>query len=354
MTHDTQPVTADDWFARGNAHLTRGEFEMALDCFEQFRLERPADPGAYNNLGATLLRMERFPQALERYRQAEALDPDNADSHHNLGWVLEQMHRLEEAVVCYRRAVQLRPEVDGSYNNMANCLQSLGRFDEAHEAYRRAIEIAPHSMVYYRNFVQSMHMTLDDPCFVAMQKLAQQVDTLTPDNQAQLHFAMGHALTDLGQNDLSFEHLLKGNAIHRKRIVYDEAMTLDLFGHMPQLLSADVLKAKRGMGDPSASPVFIVGMPRSGSTLIEQILASHPQVFGAGERPDFGKALVSALARAKPPRASSASTPCSTPRRRNWHRSARTTCAGLAWRCRMHHAISGSPTSIRSISSTLA
>jgi tetratricopeptide (TPR) repeat protein len=299
MTHDTQPATADDWFARGNACAERGEFKQALDCFEKVRLERPADPAVYNNLGSTLVRMERFPEALERYRQALVLDPNNVDIHHNLGWVLEQMHRLDEAVLSYRQAVRVGTLVDGSYNNMANCLQSLGRFDEAHEAYRRAIEIAPQSMMYYRNFVQSRRMTLDDPCFVAMQKLAQHVEAMTPDNQAQLHFAMGHALSDLGQHDRSFEHLLKANTMYRRGIHYKEAMTLGLFGHMPQLLNADVLKAKRGLGDPAGSPVFIVGMPRSGSTLIEQILASHPQIFGAGERPDFGKALVTALARSE-------------------------------------------------------
>ena len=69
MTHDTQPATADDWFARGNACAERGEFETALACFEKVRLARPADPGVYNNLGSTLVRMERFPEALERYRQ---------------------------------------------------------------------------------------------------------------------------------------------------------------------------------------------------------------------------------------------------------------------------------------------
>jgi Flp pilus assembly protein TadD len=299
MTHDTQPASADDWFARGNACAGRGEFQNALDCFEQVRLARPADPGVYNNLGSTLVRMERLPEALQRYREAQALDPDSAGIHHNLGWILEQMHRLEEAVLSYRRAVQLGAWADGSYNNMANCLQALGRFDEAHEAYRRAIEIAPESTLYYRNFVQSKRMTLDDPCFVSMQALLQRVDSLTPDNQAQLHFALGHALADLGQNDQSFEHQLKANAMHRRNVHYDEAMTLGLFTDLPRLLSADVLKAKRNMGDPSGSPVFIVGMPRSGSTLIEQILASHPQVFGAGERTDFSRALVNALARSE-------------------------------------------------------
>ncbi|WP_297355237.1 sulfotransferase family protein [Paraburkholderia sp.] len=297
MTQDKQLATADDWFARGNTCAERGEFGEALACYEKVRLERPADAGIYNNLGSTLARMERLPEALGRYRQAQALDPNNADIHHNIGWILEQMHQLEEAVVSYRRAAQLGTLVDGSYNNMANCLQSLGRFDEAHAAYRRAIEIAPHSMVYYRNFVQSKRMTLDDPCFVMMQKLVQHTAAMTPDNQAQLHFAMGHALSDLGQHDESFEHLLKANTMYRRSVNYNEAMTLDLFGHLPRLLNAEVLKAKRGLGDPSGSPVFIVGMPRSGSTLIEQILASHSQVFGAGERPDFGKALVNALAR---------------------------------------------------------
>jgi tetratricopeptide (TPR) repeat protein len=297
MTHDTQPATADEWFARGNACAERGEFENALDCYEKVRLQRPADPGVYNNLGSTFVRMERFPEALQCYWQARLLDPNNADIHHNLGWVLEQMHRLDEAVLSYERAVQLGKFVDGSYNNMANCLQSLGRFDEAHAAYRRAIEIAPQSMVYYRNFVQSKRMTPDDPCFVSLQHLAGHADSLSPDNQAQLHFAMGHALADMGQNDRSFEHLLKANAMYRHSVTYNEAMTLGLFNDIPQLLSADVLRQKRGLGDPSDSPVFIIGMPRSGSTLIEQILASHPQVFGAGERPDFGKALVQALAR---------------------------------------------------------
>jgi tetratricopeptide (TPR) repeat protein len=297
MTHDTQPATPDHWFARGNACAERGEFQSALDWFDKVREARPADAAVYNNLGSTLVKMERFPEALVRYQQAQALDPENADIHHNLGWVNEQMHRLEEAVLCYRQAARFGTMVDGSYNNMANCLQSLGRFDEAHEAYRRAIEIAPQSMVYYRNFVQSKRMTLDDPCFVSMQKLAQQVDSLALDDQAQLHFAMGHALGDLGQNDASFDHLLKANAIHRRSVNYNEEMTLGLFEQLPGLLTPAVLKAKRNLGDPAVSPVFIVGMPRSGSTLIEQILASHPQVFGAGERPDFGKALVNALAR---------------------------------------------------------
>jgi tetratricopeptide (TPR) repeat protein len=297
MTHDTQPVSADDWSARGAACALRGDLHGALDAFGQARLARPTDPVVHNSLATIFTALERFPEALRHYQEALALDPTIADVHHNLGWIYEQMHRLEEAVLSYRLAVQTGALIDGSYNNMANCLQALGRFDEAHEAYRRAIELAPQSALYYRNYVQSKRMTPDDPCFIGMQALLQRADSLTPDNQAQLHFALGHALAEMKQNDASFDHLLKANAMYRGSINYNETMTLGLFGQLPQLLNAEVLKAKRGLGEAAETPVFIVGMPRSGSTLIEQILASHPQVFGAGERPDFGKALVQALAR---------------------------------------------------------
>ncbi|SIT37964.1 Putative sulfotransferase, TPR-domain protein (fragment) [Paraburkholderia ribeironis] len=101
----------------------------------------------------------------------------------------------------------------------------------------------------------------------------------------------------MGRRDDSFDHFLKGNALHRAGVRYNEAEALGLFACLPSLLSSDVLAAARGLGDPSAAPIFIVGMPRSGSTLIEQILASHPQVFGAGERTEFGEALMRGLHR---------------------------------------------------------
>ncbi|RFU47870.1 sulfotransferase [Paraburkholderia sp. DHOC27] len=297
MTHPTQQESADDLIARGNACMQRGDLPGALDALEMARLRQPNDASVHNNLGSIYVALERYPEALQRYLDALALDPGTTDIHHNLGWVYEQMHRLEEAVKSYRMAAQTGTLIDGSYNNLANCLQALGRFDEAHEAYRRAIDIAPQSGLYYRNYVQSKRMTPDDPYFIAMQALLQRGDSLTPDNRAQLHFALGHALGEMKQNDASFDHLLKANAMYRGNVDYNEALTLGLFSQLPQLLSADVLRAKGGLGDPSEAPVFIVGMPRSGSTLIEQILASHPAVYGAGERPDFGKALVSALAR---------------------------------------------------------
>jgi Sulfotransferase family len=112
-----------------------------------------------------------------------------------------------------------------------------------------------------------------------------------------LHFAYGAALSGVGRDDTSFDHLLKGNALYREGLRYNEAQSLGLFARLAELFDADALAAARGIGDPSTAPIFIVGMPRSGSTLIEQILASHPRVFGTGERTEFGEALVHCLRR---------------------------------------------------------
>jgi tetratricopeptide (TPR) repeat protein len=225
------------------------------------------------------------------------MPPHDATSYHELGYALEQVHRLDDAVNCYRQALLLNPQSDATYNNLGNCLYALGRFEPAHEAFRAAIRIAPENTLYYRNFVQSKRLKRDDPCFAAMQELVARAATLGVEQQVQLHFAYGQALADTGEAQLSFEHFMLGNALKRRSVTYDEAGTLELFARLPRLLSAEVLRATHGLGDPAHSPIFIVGMPRSGSSLIEQILASHPEVYGAGELPEFAQALGASLKR---------------------------------------------------------
>ena len=123
----------------------------------------------------------------------------------------------------------------------------------------------------------------DDRYFAQMLQLAETINALGTEEQIDLHFALGKAFADVGDHQRSFEHLLRGNALKRQQITYDEEKTLQRLERIRGVFTAEVLHDKSGLGCPSAAPIFIVGMPRSGTTLIEQILASHPQVFGAGE-----------------------------------------------------------------------
>src|SRR5262249_20864916 len=108
-----------------------------------------------------------------------------------------------------------------------------------------------------------------------------------------LGFALGKAYDDLGEHERSFNHLLASNALKRRRIVYDEAATLGTFARICEVFTPELMREKRDLGDASPVPVFIIGMPRSGTTLIEQILASHPRVFGAGELTNLSKTVES-------------------------------------------------------------
>jgi hypothetical protein len=109
------------------------------------------------------------------------------------------------------------------------------------------------------------------------------METHSEEQQAALHFGLGKAYSDLGRHAIAFEHLLQGNAIKHRLDEYDERAHLDMMRHIEKVFTAELLRRQPGLGDPSPLPVLIVSLPRSGSTLIEQILASHPRVHGAGE-----------------------------------------------------------------------
>jgi tetratricopeptide (TPR) repeat protein len=231
-----------------------------------------------------------LPDAAFHYRKAIELDPNNSEAHNNLGTVLNDLGDPEAALQHAREALALAPDVPAVHHNLGKTLMSLGDMDGAELHFRHAIAIDPGNFSYYRLLTQSKRLLVTDPCVISMADRVKSVDSLTPVNQMHLHFAFAQALNDNGNHEESFEHFRRANALYRTSIHYDEQHTLDLLRRIPSLITSELLEARRDTGALS-SPVFIVGMPRSGSTLVEQILASHPQVFGVGERPDFERAL---------------------------------------------------------------
>jgi Sulfotransferase family len=120
-----------------------------------------------------------------------------------------------------------------------------------------------------------------------METLLQSIESLPAREQIELRFALAKAYDDTGRPDDAFRQLLAGNALKRRQIAYDEAATLTEIDRIQAIFTPKLMQSLQGEGDPSSVPIFIVGMPRSGTTLIEQILASHPHVFGAGELPNL-------------------------------------------------------------------
>jgi len=177
-----------------------------------------------------------------------------------------------------------------AHDNRGIILTELGRLDEARQAIDAAIAAAPGRVRSYYNLAESRKLQLGDPHLAAMEALARDVSSLDAVERIELDFALAKAYADCGEHERSFERLREGNALKRRRTIYDEAAALGVFARTRASVTRELILDRADAGDPSATPLFILGMPRSGTSLVEQILASHPAVFSAGEIDDFDRA----------------------------------------------------------------
>jgi tetratricopeptide (TPR) repeat protein len=269
--------------------------DEAISHYRQALAIRPDFAIAHNNLANTLQALGRRDEAETHYRRAIAFSPNYADAHHNLGSLLRLVGRGAESVACYERALVLEPGYIEAQNDLGNALKELGRFDEAVIALRKTLALDPRRPGAYLDLTEVGRIRTDDPLVAAMEALLNDQETAGGSAVVPLHFALAKVYGDAGRHDEAFRHLLLGNAQRRRELVYDETAELAQFARIKQVVTAELLQQKAGSGDPSAAPLFIIGMPRSGTTLVEQILASHPEVHGAGELEEL-----SLLARALP------------------------------------------------------
>ena len=296
------PNDAEAHNTLGAALRTQGHLDEALVLHQKARDLAPQSPETHNNLGIVLQQLGRLDEALACWDRALAVQPNLYQVHYNRGGALADLDRPTEALVSYDRALALRPDLAEASDNKAKLLTELGRFNEAVETLEKAISLAPRRIRSYYNLTQSRRMAPGDPHLKAMEDLAQDMPALGLDEQIDLYFALGKAFGDIGDNARSFENLRRANALKRQKTVYDEAAALNEFERWRAAFPPRPMDPEEGWADPSAAAVFIVGMPRSGTTLVEQILASHPQVFAAGETDDLARALT-ALGRPDNPEA---------------------------------------------------
>jgi tetratricopeptide (TPR) repeat protein len=286
-----RPDFAEAYNNQGNILTDQGKLEQAVTRYRRALELKPDYADAHNNLGNALRHQDNFAGAVTHYERAIALKPDYAAAHTNLGNALASQGKLSAAAACHERALALKPEFAEAHHNRGNALVGLGELQAAEQAYERAVLLNPKSGRNYRSLLSLKRVVAGDQHLAAMERLARDMPSLPAAEQMELHFALGKAYADLDQREGSFNHFLEGGAFRRRELGYDEAKTLTGFDRLRAVFTRDFIGRRRGLGDPSAVPVFIIGMPRSGTTLVEQILASHPKVFGAGELREFSKAM---------------------------------------------------------------
>lgn len=258
-----------------------GRLDEAAETMKRALVIDPARDAFHTHHGAILLDLEKFADAEAALAQALALNPLSHDALNQLGRVKFEQGDLEASLGYYRRALELKPDLADAFNNMGNAFKELGRLGEAREAYREAIRLDPTVTGSYVNLADSKRFAHGDADLAAMEDLLE--TRLSPKDRMQLRFALGKAYTDLGDYPRSLTHFRAANAAKRGTLTYDESAAFAFFDRIEAVFTPEIIAEKSGAGELSGAPIFIIGMPRSGTTLVEQILASHPMVHGAGE-----------------------------------------------------------------------
>jgi Flp pilus assembly protein TadD len=270
-----------------------GRNEEAIAAYRH-SLKLQPDAGAFYNLGMVLHQSGRLDEALAAFGQAIELRPDYAEAHNARGIALRHAGRHNDAMTAYRRAAVLRPGFAEPHLNAGIALQEDGHTAEALAAMRRALAANPaHAHAWYqlsglKTFVPN------DPDIASLLALQNQPERHAND-RSELAFALAKAMMDIGDTDAAFASLDHANRLKRSSFVYDVADDVAEMARFAQVFGPDIMQRFAGAGAASDVPIFILGMPRSGTTLIEQILASHPDVEGGGERPILQNVILDSL-----------------------------------------------------------
>ncbi|MEI9401002.1 tetratricopeptide repeat-containing sulfotransferase family protein [Mesorhizobium argentiipisi] len=277
-----QPENADFLNNMGTVMRDLGRVAAAVDFFRGAVDIRPDQLAARDNLGSSLKQLGQFDAAEEIYRGTIGRNPFHVRARIGLAETMQEAGRLDEAIKLFSEALSIRPKDAELLYGLGVAMMEKGKLDEAADRARQALAIAPNMAKAWLLLTQVKRQTERDKELAGMEA----EHAKAPQGslaRMQLSFGLGKVNDDLKDYGRAFDYFAEGNAIRRKVIDYDPARTRGEFEAMKAAFDAAFFEKHRPSGISDDTPIFVVGMPRSGTTLVEQIIASHPQVFGAGE-----------------------------------------------------------------------
>ena len=284
MAIEINPHLVDAYLNLAEVEVSRMRYGEALRWLEALQSFAPQHSGALAARAQVLKKLERNDEALACAHQALVAAPDNANAHHTLGQMLQALGRHEAALEAFDRAVALPGTVtEEALIARATLFMESGNKEEAVAAFEQTLQAFPGSTRAMAARSDTKTYQAGDTDITAMEAALVQTAKPVINEQMGLHFALGKAYLDTGHSERAFFHMHKGNALKRATFSYDAAATGSWMRQIAATFTAALMARFKDAGATSTLPVFILGMPRSGTTLVEQILASHPDVHGAGE-----------------------------------------------------------------------
>jgi len=297
VLHD-DPANFDATRLLGMLASEFGNRKLAIEMLRKTVGLQPRFFGGYIELAGELIESDDLGECHAVLQEAIKLQPELALPRAMLGNVLNKVGRFEEAAEIFKTALEKQPDHGASLAGLGHSLKTIGRQEEAIEILRKCITTFPAFGEAYwalanlkthrfsNHEITTMEATVDD------QELAEEV-------RANLNYALGKAYEDRGDYDKAFDRYDRGASLRRSNVRYDPVLTETIHDEIIDTITPEALQQNKGFGDPDPAPIFIVGLPRSGSTLIEQILASHPEVDGTHELTELPR-VIEAINRQRP------------------------------------------------------
>ncbi|MGB6356281.1 MAG: tetratricopeptide repeat protein, partial [Steroidobacteraceae bacterium] len=303
--------------SRGNKCAAQGEYSEALAFYRELLAVNPRHPEALNNLGAILFRLGRYSEAEEVFRRTLRIYPDFADANSGLGILLRCSGRAAEAETWLRHAIKMNPKQVDARTNLGLALAYFGRLSDAKAQFRKALKFAPRDAhgLYGMGFLATIEGRFDEA--EAMFKRALEADPKIPSawaamaglrrmtssdaawlqsaekiaasgisvlEEADMRFAIAKYCDDVGDFKEAFQSYKRANELHKMAATsYDRGARAHLVDDLMRVYTREAISHMGPPGSDSLKPIFVVGIPRSGTSLMEQIIASHPDAKGAGE-----------------------------------------------------------------------
>ena len=278
-----KPDHVDAYNNMGNALREQGKLEEAIASYNKALSLKPDYANAYNNMGNALQDQGKLEEAIASYNKALSLKPDYANAYNNMGNALKDQGKLEEAITSYNKALSINPDYANACNNMGNALKDQGKLEEAIASYNKALSLEPDNTVAHRNLSTLVKYQPDDIQITLVREMIQRSD-LKEDDRCHLHYTLAKMNEDLGDFDAAYDNYSSGGKIKQKLLSYDFKQDEIAFEQIKN--TAPKLKEfafSKPFDKATNTPIFILGMLRSGTTLVEQIISSHSHVHGAGE-----------------------------------------------------------------------
>ena len=306
-----------------------GQLDASVEAYKKAIAIQPDYAEAYNNMGIVLKELNMLKESIESYKKALAIQPNFADASYNIGIVFEEQGKLEEAIEAYNKALAIKPDYAEAYNNMGIVFKEQGKLARALDAYKKALVIKPdfvevfnnmgivlhqqgkldEAVAMYQKAVSLMpdhakaHLNLsslvkykaEDTQVALVSELIQRSD-LKDDDRCRLYYTLAKMKEDLGDFEAAYANYVAGGKLRQTLLFYDFKQDELIFEQIKNTAPKfKELSFNKPVKTAICTPIFILGMPRSGTTLVEQIISSHSTVYGAGELPflaRFGDPLI--------------------------------------------------------------